>query len=395
MTTTEPARVTDATPTLVRRGGGDSRYAEWPLSQRMKYADMLSNAADLIPRGLFDKQTGRPSAAKIFLVLETGTMLGLHPMAALQGIDVIEGSATITPRLFTGLVRAAGHRLRIVEDGTLETGNYKVTVTLVRHDDPDYPITASWTPHQALRAGLIDKYEVDPRTGLWKLTARSKSGNVLPWEAYTEDMCLWRALGRLGRKGAADVLMGIGYMPDELMVEVGEDGARAALDTGAEAALIERIRATDDKADMETIWREGNPLGEPVAHWTDRVQAEFDSQLMRCTKDSRPPRDGAPGNTGARAIDAPAASPTQPDAVPAQAAEPDVVTLPAVPPAEPVSGATAAAVFAGAPSLLPPDEDEADDADDPDEAEFRRFEAEAAAEHAAWIASQQNPDGDA
>jgi hypothetical protein len=283
-----PPRTITTTTTM----NGPASYAGWTLADRWAYADALSKAADLIPRGLFDKQTGRPSPAKIFLVLETGTMLGLHPMAALQGIDVIEGQAAVTPRLFSGLVRSAGHTLKIDRFGSVAGGNYRAVVTLVRYDDPENPIVADWDLERSLRAGLIQSYEKDPK-GVWHVKARSDRDKVLPWEAYTEDMCVWRAMGRIGRFGAADVLMGIGYMPEELEAEVDAEGVRAEPDVNAENALIEKFTAYDDKADMAALWLEHHyDGGVPAETWTDRVEAEFSAHLMRCTKDSRPPRDG-------------------------------------------------------------------------------------------------------
>lgn len=378
---------TDVAPMPTPRRGG---YASWPLDQRVAYANTLAGAADLIPRGLMDRQTGRPSAAKIFLVLETGTMLGLHPMAALQGIDVIEGAATITPRLFTGLVRSAGHKLRITETGTVEGGDLKVTVTLIRSDDPDEPITTSYTPHQALRAGLIDSYDRDDRTGVWKLKARSQKGNVLPWEAYTEDLCLWRALGRLGRRGAADVLMGIGYFPEELEAVVDDTGARVQVDTAAEEALIARIKKLDDKAAMAVVWHEHHPDKIRSDVWTDKVDAEFNAHLMRCTKDSRPPKDGAPGHTGDEQIDGGNGSAHQPDETPAQAAADRIVDEPV----DVASGSLSGAAVAAGPTLDLPADDDTIDAEVLGEDEAAEYERRAAEQHAAWLAEQGETDAD-
>jgi len=281
-------------PARPNKGKAPSAYAAWNLADRWAYAEALSRAADLIPRGLFDKSTGRPSPAKIFLVFETGTMLGLHPMAALQGIDVIEGQAAVTPRLFSGLVRSAGHKLDIDRFGSIAGGDYRAVVTLTRPDDPDNPIVADWDLERSLRAGLIDSYEKDD-DGVWHVRARSKEkGEPKPWEQYTEDLCVWRAMGRIARFGAADVLMGIGYMPEELFGEVDEEGVRTEPDVDAENALIEKFQQYFDKADMATLWLEHHyEGGVPAETWTERVEAEFAAHLMRCTKDSRPPRDGS------------------------------------------------------------------------------------------------------
>lgn len=280
-------------------------YSHMSAPARQNYAHVLAGAGDMIPAGLNDRQTGRPSPAKIFLVLETGAMLGLHPMAALNGIDVIEGKATISPRLFTGLVRGAGHKLRINESGSIGSGDYRVDVVLIRKDDPDEPIAASWDMDDTVQAELA-KYEPDAN-GRWRVTARSNRGNALNWEKFPKDMCLWRALGRLARRGAADVLMGIGYFPEELEVAVDEEGERVDY-TEREDAIIAAAQGFDDKADMAGLYLEHHPVQEdgsraPSEVWTGRVQAAFDAHLATLTKDSRPPKAGAPGQTGDALVD--------------------------------------------------------------------------------------------
>jgi hypothetical protein len=284
-------------------------YTQSPLHVRVEYSNVLSGASDLIPRGLFDRATGKPSPAKIFLVLETGAMLGLAPMAAIAGIDVIEGRAAISPRVALGLFRAAGHKVRIVEEGTVEGGNLSATVTLIRADDPDEPISASFSLRDALRASLVDSYAPNA-TGEYELRARSQQGKVLPWEAYPQDMVVWRAVSRLGRRGGQDVLMGIGYIPEELEALVNEDGVVERVDPQGEAAVIAEFKELVDKADMATVWHRENPGRVPSDCWTLKVQAEFAAHLSTLTVDTRPPAGtvGTPGNTGDKELDvAPAA----------------------------------------------------------------------------------------
>lgn len=301
-------------------------YASWPMGDRVAYANTLAQATDLIPRGLFDPQTGRPSPAKIFLVLETGVMLAIHPMAALQGIDVIEGTATVTPRLFGALARRSGHDIEKVETGTIATGDYSVTVNFTRGDTGKI-YSETWDMRRTMQAGLADSYAPDSK-GVWHVAAvSSKKGEPLPWQQYPEDMCYWRALGRIARKHGADVLMGIGYFPEELEREVDRTGSRVQVDIEAEEALITRILAVDDKADMAIIWTENHYPADQGGGardvWTEHVEAEFNAHLMRCTKDSRPPRPGRPGNTGEPAVDAKDESGEQPGAVAPQADVPD------------------------------------------------------------------------
>ncbi|WP_104084219.1 hypothetical protein [Cryobacterium sp. Y11] len=196
-----------------------TQYEAAGLDEKMRYVQTLASAGDLIPKGLWDR--GAPSPGKVLLVFETGSMLGIHPIAALGGIHVIEGKPTISPGLMSGLVRKAGHKLRVTTKGTIEGGDFAATATITRSDDPDFTYSATWTPSRAARAGLC-KYEV--KNGKWVVTARSKSGNPLPWEAYSEGLCKARAIGEVVREGGEDVLMGVSYTPEEMGALVTDAG---------------------------------------------------------------------------------------------------------------------------------------------------------------------------
>lgn len=181
-------------------------YAASPLQTRMQYAGTLAHAGDLIPTGL--RTQGQPSQGKILLVMETGAMLGIHPVAALQGVHVIEGKATISPALMSALVRRAGHTLRIRMTGSFGNadGDLKATATLIRSDDPENPFEVTWDIPRAKRASLIP----------------GKSGSA--WAKYPEAMLKARAISEVCREGATDVLMGVGYVPEEMGANVNEAG---------------------------------------------------------------------------------------------------------------------------------------------------------------------------
>lgn len=314
MTSTALTRTTDQFPQ-----SGDTRlvsvlpYAYMPMEDRIRYANTMAGARGLLPSGMKDAPPAEV-AARLFLIFETGAMLGLHPMAALQGMDVIEGNVTISPQTFTALVRGAGHKLRIKESGTLAEGTFRVDVTLIRSDDPDEPVEASWSLEDSVQAGLVELV-TGPRG--YTVKARSSKGNALNHEKYPKDMTMWRALGRLARRGAADVTMGIGYFPEELEVAVNEEGTRIDF-TEFSDALIEETLALDDKADMERLWLREHPFGadehrHPTDAWTQRVEAEFATHLAGLTKDSRPPKAGAPGQTGDADFDQHTAQPSDYD----------------------------------------------------------------------------------
>lgn len=196
-------------------------YESASLNDRMKYAQTLASAGDLIPKGLWNSATNvngvlvppAPSPGKVLLVMETGAMLGLVPAAALQSIDVVEGRATLSARLMGALIRKAGHKLEVVKTGSVVGGDYSVTVTGTRSDD-ETVFTSTWNFPRAIRAGLVQSYQRNTN-GVWEVRARSEKGNAKPWEAYAETMPVWRAMSEVGREGFSDVLFGL-YSTEEM-----------------------------------------------------------------------------------------------------------------------------------------------------------------------------------
>jgi len=187
-------------------------YTAAPLEQRMRYAQTLA-AAPIIPKAL---RRGGPdgaieTAANVLLVFETGSMLGLHPIAALQGIHVIEGKATLSAQLMNAQVRKHGHTLVLESTGKVITdakGNpapnsdYHVRATLTRGDDGTVH-TSEWDYQRSLRAGLLAKDN---------------------WRNYFEGMATSRVISEVCRQGAPDALMGIVYTAEELGANVNGDG---------------------------------------------------------------------------------------------------------------------------------------------------------------------------
>lgn len=210
-------------------------YVRASLAEKRDYVQTIAQAGELLPKGLWhnvrntdtNMMEQRPSPGKVMLVVETGIMLGVHPMAALQGIDVIEGHPTIKPALMSALIRQAGHSLRIRQTGSVRGGDLAVTTTLVRKDDPDFPYEYTWTPQDAVDAGLLDSYRPNAE-GVWEPRARSKDNNPKPWELYTARLCRWRSLSDAASAGAEDVLMGLHYTAEELGATVDAEGTAIA-----------------------------------------------------------------------------------------------------------------------------------------------------------------------
>jgi hypothetical protein len=222
-----------------------TQYEAAGLDEKMRYVQTLTTAGGLIPSGLHDK--GQPSPGKVLLVLETGAMLGIHPMAALGGIHIIEGKPSISPGLMSGLVRKAGHKLRVTTSGTIKGGDFAATATLTRADDPDFTYSATWTLDRAQRAGLAGKSV---------------------WKNYGEAMCKARSISEVVREGAEDVLMGVSYTPEEMGALVTDAGEMVQVPDEPTEDWAASIAAADSKDSVTEIVNRAKEAGE----FTDAVR---------------------------------------------------------------------------------------------------------------------------
>lgn len=160
------------------------------------------NETEFVP----EKLRGRPAA--VLASILTGAELGVGPMNAMQKLYVTDdGSIGQHAELMRAIVVDAGHRIKFVEYTPT-----KVTLRGWRSDETeDDGLDVTWTPDDALRAGLCDSIDDD---GL--PVARSQYGNPMAWEKYPRMMLLARATSELCRAVFPDVLAGISYTPDEI-----------------------------------------------------------------------------------------------------------------------------------------------------------------------------------
>lgn len=154
------------------------------LQDQMAFAKAVCQS-DIIPT----VYRGKP--ANILVAVGYGAPLGLTPMQSLQDISVINGKPTASASFIASHVRMAGHKLRINKDEKA----LSVTATIVRSDDPDYPISVTRDKAWAQQMGLLNKdnYRKQPLT-----------------------MLTWRAITAVAREACPEILYGIQYSPDEL-----------------------------------------------------------------------------------------------------------------------------------------------------------------------------------
>jgi hypothetical protein len=196
------------------------------LPERMEYAKALS-ASDLLPKAY------RNHPANVLVAVEYGRAIGLSPMAAIQGIHVVEGKPTASAQLIGALVRTAGHRLRVTGNDT------EATATIIRNDDPEFEYTAHWTIARAAKANLTGK-------GVWK--------------SYTAAMLKARAITEVARDACPEVLAGVAYTAEEL----GADPAAAS-------------RAPRPAASVQSVEVDYQPAAEV---WPDNDGEVIDAEVV-------------------------------------------------------------------------------------------------------------------
>lgn len=153
------------------------------MTDRIEHAKVVAQSS-LIPA----EYRGKP--ADIVWAMDIGDALGVPYTQVMQSMVVARGKMTMSADLMGAVVRRAGHRLRLREDGD------SVTATLIRADDTDYEFTVTWDKAKAQAAGL------------W--------GSRGPWQQYPRQMLRARAITEVCRQGASDALAGTVYTPEEL-----------------------------------------------------------------------------------------------------------------------------------------------------------------------------------
>ena len=171
------------------------------IPAKLQYAHELANSG-LLPAAY------RRNPANVLWAVEYGEMLGLPPMAAMTGVHVIEGKPSASAGLISGLVRQAGHKLRVWGD------NKSATCEITRSDDPEHVFSVTWT----LREEPGDNPSAEVAGLLGKNT----------WKNYPSAMLKSRAITQCARDACEEVLYGLHYTPEELGAEVDADGVVVA-----------------------------------------------------------------------------------------------------------------------------------------------------------------------
>jgi hypothetical protein len=160
----------------------------------LRQADVLSQSR-IIPAAY------RNRSADVVAAGLAGIAFGWDLMTSLRNYHVIEGTASLRPEAMLGLVRRAGHSVTL----TIENGNDgRQAVARGKRVDSGDEHTAIFSQADAARAGLAKKKN---------------------WEQYLDSMLTWRSVSALCRVLFPDVVLGAGYVPEEIGGDVDSTGS--------------------------------------------------------------------------------------------------------------------------------------------------------------------------
>jgi len=156
----------------------------------LKQADVLSQAVS-VPSAY------RRKPADIVACAMAGEAFGWNPMTSLRQFHIIEGTASMRPEAMLGLVRRAGHSVTCeMKD---DADGVRCAVVRGKRSDSGDDHEVIFSQHDAKQAGLTGKKN---------------------WSQYPDAMLQWRAVSAMCRFLFPDVVLGAGYVPEELGAEV-------------------------------------------------------------------------------------------------------------------------------------------------------------------------------
>jgi hypothetical protein len=149
-------------------------------------------------RKAFDAEA---TTAQVAAVIMTGQELGMSPMASLRSVDIIQGQPALRAIALRAVLLAQGHEI-YVESAT----NTRATV-VGRRRGSDHEQSITWSMDDAKSRNLAGKPN---------------------WRTQPRNMLIARATADVARLIAADALLGLPYVAEEL-----EDGVEGLTVVGA------------------------------------------------------------------------------------------------------------------------------------------------------------------
>jgi hypothetical protein len=206
----------------------------------------------------------------VMAAMMMGYELGLGPMQALNGIQVIDGKAGLSAEMMRALITGQGHVF------ILSATNEKASVRCRRTEWPEGEMsTFEWTLEDARRANLIK-------------ANTNRSG----WAKYPRAMLSARATSEAARAIFPDVLAGMSYTPEEIgTFDEGPTPTYPPVVTAqAESVTVTEPAPEPPAVDVETgeiIEPESEPAPEPAKRAAKRQSAPSTTNAEVADRDVR------------------------------------------------------------------------------------------------------------
>ena len=209
-----------------------------PMSESASF-DLIMRQADVLSASTIIPAAYRRKSADIVAAGLAGRAFGWDVMTSMRNHHVIEGTASLRPEAMLGLVRQAGHSVTIDTDPGIAVAHGTRADTGDEH-------SASFTIADAEVAGLAGKKN---------------------WKQYENAMLTWRAVAKLCRVLFPDVVLGAGYVPEELGADVDDRGEVVdAIEVASEPDVMPVAEAKH--AVLDAV---GGDVEAAVKVWADEV----------------------------------------------------------------------------------------------------------------------------
>lgn len=207
--------------------------------------DQAFRAAEAIHQsGLAPKSLNSPQ--KVLVAMLTGMDAGLGPLQSLRAVVVIGGLPSWKGESALGLIRDAGHK---VEVGTRGEGD--------------------------AREGFFQFEHLNGQTGEVTFTVKeAKNANLWGkgnWATYPDDMLVWRAVARGGRRYFSNHLMGLRLAEEQQDISPPEDPRPAQVVTAQPEPLLVASQSDPTVEPEEIIL----PAEEPTGGATEPQEEEL------------------------------------------------------------------------------------------------------------------------
>lgn len=168
--------------------------------------------------------------AQAVVKIMAGAEMGIGAVAALRGIDLVDGQMTFRAHLMAAMLKKSGkydYRIRESTDERCAIEFFQQQESLGTH---------SFTMEQAKKAGLFER--------------RNRQGQVTrgPWQLYPEDMLYNRTMAKGARMFCPDIFIGAVYDQDELGHLMDDEPVEPHPAPGAEAQDLQPLPPPSEPA---------------------------------------------------------------------------------------------------------------------------------------------------